>query len=48
MCVFSTVVWTVKTIPDSVDEMTNKIHMFLDDHDDFHRLKPTWYSEGYL
>lgn len=44
MCVFSTVVWTIRTIPDNLDEMMDKIYTFLDDHEYFQRLKPTWYE----
>ncbi|WP_227395934.1 aminoglycoside phosphotransferase family protein [Jeotgalibacillus aurantiacus] len=44
MCVFSTVVWTLNTIPDNMDEMLDKVYTFLEDHDDFSRLKPKWYE----
>lgn len=45
MCVFSSVVWTVKTIPEQLDDMLNKIYTFLEDHDYFERIKPKWYEE---
>nr|WP_312855483.1 aminoglycoside phosphotransferase family protein [Litoribacterium kuwaitense] len=35
MCVFSTVVWTLRTIPDDIDSMLNKVYMLLEDHDYF-------------
>ncbi|MFE3573523.1 aminoglycoside phosphotransferase family protein [Lysinibacillus sp. NPDC059133] len=44
MCVFSTVVWTLKTIPEDMDNMRNKISIFLDDHQDFNNVKPCWYK----
>ncbi|MGD6965554.1 aminoglycoside phosphotransferase family protein [Rossellomorea vietnamensis] len=44
MCVFSTVVWTLRTIPDHMDEMLDRVYIYLDDHDDFNRLKPKWYE----
>lgn len=44
MCVFSTVVWTLKTIPNNMNEMLDKVYMYLDDHDYFSRLKPKWYQ----
>jgi aminoglycoside phosphotransferase (APT) family kinase protein len=47
MCVFSTVVWTLRTIPDNIEEMLDKVYTFLEDHDYFHKLKPVWYSESY-
>lgn len=43
MCVFSTVIWTLKAIPDSLNDMLDKVYMFLDDHDYFCKLKPNWY-----
>jgi aminoglycoside phosphotransferase (APT) family kinase protein len=43
MCVFSTVIWTLKTIPDNISEMLDKVYMFLEDHDYFSKLKPKWY-----
>lgn len=43
MCVFSTVVWTLKTIPDSLNDMLDKVYIFLEDHDYFSELKPKWY-----
>ncbi|MFF2752897.1 aminoglycoside phosphotransferase family protein [Psychrobacillus sp. NPDC058041] len=43
MCVFSTVVWTLKTIPDDMNNMLEKVYMFLEDHDYFSKLKPKWY-----
>jgi aminoglycoside phosphotransferase (APT) family kinase protein len=44
MCVFSTVVWTLKTIPNNMNEMLEKVYMYLEDHDYFSRLKPKWYK----
>jgi aminoglycoside phosphotransferase (APT) family kinase protein len=44
MCVFSTVVWTLKTIPNNMNEMLDKVYMYLEDHDYFSRLKPKWYK----
>lgn len=44
MCVFSTVVWTLKTVPNNMNEMLEKVYMYLEDHDYFSRLKPKWYQ----
>jgi aminoglycoside phosphotransferase (APT) family kinase protein len=44
MCVFSTVVWTLKTIPNNMNEMLDKVYMYLEDHDYFIRKKPKWYK----
>ncbi|MBS3680720.1 phosphotransferase [Ornithinibacillus massiliensis] len=44
MCVFSTVVWTLKTIPNDMNEMLDKVYMYLEDHDYFSRLIPKWYQ----
>ncbi|MFS0883029.1 aminoglycoside phosphotransferase family protein [Metabacillus niabensis] len=43
MCVFSTVIWTLNTIPTNMNEMLDKVYMFLEDHDYFSRIKPKWY-----
>ncbi|PMC33891.1 aminoglycoside phosphotransferase [Bacillus sp. UMB0899] len=43
MCVFSTVIWTLKAIPESLNDMLDKVYMFLDDHDYFEKLMPKWY-----
>lgn len=43
MCVFSTVIWTLKTKPNMINEMLNKVYIYLEDHDYFDRLKPKWY-----
>ncbi|WP_260681919.1 aminoglycoside phosphotransferase family protein [Alkalicoccobacillus porphyridii] len=44
MCVFSTVVWTLKFTPNNMEEMLNKVYTYLDDHDYFDRCRPTWYE----
>ncbi|GIN58270.1 aminoglycoside phosphotransferase [Lederbergia ruris] len=44
MCVFSTVIWTIKTIPDNIDDMLDRVYMFLEDHDYFSKVKPKWYT----
>ncbi|WP_026908419.1 aminoglycoside phosphotransferase family protein [Paucisalibacillus globulus] len=44
MCVFSTVVWTLKTVPNNMNEMLDKVYMYLEDHDYFSRIKPKWYQ----
>ncbi|KMK77970.1 aminoglycoside phosphotransferase family protein [Alkalihalobacillus pseudalcaliphilus] len=44
MCVFSTVVWTINTIPHNLNEMLDKVYQFLDDHNYFDTFKPTWYE----
>lgn len=43
MCVFSSVVWTLKYFPDNINDMMDKIDRFLEDHDYFRNLKPAWY-----
>ncbi|MBP2077274.1 aminoglycoside phosphotransferase family protein [Oceanobacillus polygoni] len=44
MCVFSTVIWTLNTIPNNMNEMLDKVYMYLEDHEYFSRLKPKWYQ----
>lgn len=41
MCVFSTVVWTTNTIPNQMNEMLDKVYLYLEDHDFFNRIKPS-------
>ncbi|WP_233208640.1 aminoglycoside phosphotransferase family protein [Planomicrobium sp. MB-3u-38] len=45
MCVFSSVIWTLNTIPEETNDMLQKIDTFLDDHDYFSRLQPKWYNK---
>ena len=44
MCVFSTVIWSLKNVPDSLNDMLEKVYLFLDDHDYFNQIKPKWYE----
>lgn len=44
MCVFSTVIWTLRVMPAEMDAMLDKVYTFLEDHDYFNRLQPKWYS----
>lgn len=44
MCVFSTVVWTLRTVPDHLSDMLDKIDVVLDDHNYFASAKPKWYE----
>ncbi|WP_142829623.1 aminoglycoside phosphotransferase family protein [Planococcus soli] len=44
MCVFSSVVWTLNTFPEDIDNALDKIYLFLDDHDYFSQWKPKWYT----
>ncbi|MGE7624709.1 aminoglycoside phosphotransferase family protein [Viridibacillus sp. NPDC096237] len=45
MCVFSSVVWTIKAVPEEIDSMLTKIYIFLEDHNYFSDIKPKWYSQ---
>ncbi|TWT08596.1 aminoglycoside phosphotransferase family protein [Planococcus sp. CPCC 101016] len=44
MCVFSSIIWTLNTIPDDMDNALKRIYMFLEDHDYFSQLTPKWYQ----
>lgn len=44
MCVFSSVVWTLNTFPEDMDNVLDKIYTFLEDHDYFTDIKPKWYK----
>lgn len=43
MSVFSSVVCTLKIVPEEMNQMLNRIHGFLEDHLYFENLVPTWY-----
>jgi hypothetical protein len=44
MSVFSSVVWSLKLMPEAMDDMLEKIYRLLDDHDYFGRIKPKWFA----
>ncbi|MFA1820180.1 aminoglycoside phosphotransferase family protein [Virgibacillus oceani] len=44
MCVFSTVVWSLKFDPDNINDMLDRMYLFLDDHDYFSQVQPRWYE----
>jgi aminoglycoside phosphotransferase (APT) family kinase protein len=44
MCVFSTVVWSLKFHPDKINGMLDKVYLFLEDHDYFNQIQPKWYE----
>ena len=46
MTVFSTIVWTRHYDPRSFDDALERIHMILQDHDDFSSIKPSWYAKN--
>ncbi|MCY1445662.1 hypothetical protein D9M71_621890 [compost metagenome] len=46
MTVFSTIVWTRHYDPRSFDDALERIHMILQDHDNFSSIKPLWYAEN--
>ncbi len=46
MTVFSTIAWTRHYDPRSFDDALARIHMILQDHDDFSSIKPLWYVEN--
>jgi len=46
MTVFSTIVWTRQYDPQSFDDALARIHIILQDHDNFSSMKPLWYAEN--
>jgi aminoglycoside phosphotransferase (APT) family kinase protein len=44
MCVFSTVIWTLKHTPENLEGMMEKVNLFLEDHEYFSRMSPKWYD----
>ncbi|WP_332645339.1 aminoglycoside phosphotransferase family protein [Lysinibacillus sp. 54212] len=47
MSVFSSIVWTLKVVPDDIENMLEKIDRILKDHDYFNRAQPSWYEPNY-
>lgn len=46
MTVISSVVWTLKVSPETMDRMMEKIDLVLEDHQGFERVVPVWYEGG--
>ena len=44
MNIFSTIVWTKHYDPSSFDDALERIHLIIQDHDDFNSAKPLWYK----
>lgn len=47
MTMISSVVWTLKAVPDEIDDMLSRIGRVLDDHDGFGRTVPKWYDASF-
>ncbi|WP_245596779.1 aminoglycoside phosphotransferase family protein [Shimazuella kribbensis] len=45
MCLFSSIVWTLKVAPTTLSEMMNRISTILEDHQYFASVKPKWFKE---
>ncbi|MEN2767408.1 phosphotransferase [Ornithinibacillus sp. 16A2E] len=45
MVIFSSVVWTIRFVPDQLDEMMERLNVILEDHQYFELWKPLWYQE---
>nr|WP_246096311.1 aminoglycoside phosphotransferase family protein [Paenibacillus sinopodophylli] len=45
MMLVSSIVWILKVKPDESDIMLKKIHKVMDDHNNFERMIPKWYSQ---
>jgi aminoglycoside phosphotransferase (APT) family kinase protein len=44
MGVFSSIVWTVRVMPEMLEDMVERVHTIIDDHKCFERLKPGWFA----
>ncbi|MDF2679352.1 MAG: aminoglycoside phosphotransferase family protein [Brevibacillus sp.] len=44
MAMFSSVVWTLKNVPDQINDMLERIERISQDHHCFERLTPSWYE----
>jgi aminoglycoside phosphotransferase (APT) family kinase protein len=47
MVIFSSVVWSLRFVPEQLDEMMERLYVILEDHKNFEVLKPTWYEQNY-
>lgn len=45
MTIISSVVWTLKAIPDQLDEMIERLYSVLEDHKYFDQLEPHWFKQ---
>lgn len=45
MAMFSSVVWTLRVVPEQIEDMLERIERIAQDHDDFECLIPKWYVE---
>lgn len=48
MSIVSSVVWTIKVIPDTLEEMLDRLYMLLEDHKYFEHTIPSWFSDNYF
>lgn len=48
MNIFSTIVWTIKHDPNSMDDALERIEIILEDHESFERIIPKWYKHEYI
>lgn len=44
MVIFSSVVWSLRFVPEEVEEMIDRLYILLEDHKNFETLKPAWYE----
>jgi len=46
MTIFSSIVWTLKVVPDTIDEMMERLSRVMEDHKNFESLTPDWFLKG--
>ncbi|AIQ12732.1 aminoglycoside phosphotransferase family protein [Paenibacillus durus] len=46
MGLISSVVWSIKFVPEEMDDMMARIHRVMEDHAGFESVRPKWYIEG--
>ncbi|KOP71133.1 aminoglycoside phosphotransferase family protein [Cytobacillus solani] len=44
MSIFSAIVWTIKVVPENLNEMIERIYQILEDHKNFELTKPIWFK----
>lgn len=44
MSIFSAIVWTIKVVPENLNEMIERIYQILEEHKNFELTKPIWFK----
>lgn len=48
MNIFSSIVWSINSAPEQLDEMLERLYLVLEDHKYFERVEPAWYESLHI